>query len=38
MDEYEPFQNGHWKDASEMKFALMYVIDNRIKELKGEQE
>lgn len=36
MDEYKEFQDGHFIDASEMKHALMYIINTRLCKLKGE--
>ena len=36
MDEYKEFQDGHFIDASEMKCALMYIINTHICKLKGE--
>ena len=37
MNEYKEFQDGHFIDASEMKYALMYIIDAHLYELKGEE-
>ena len=38
MDKYKEFQDGHFIEASDMKYSLMYVIDEHILALKGEND
>ena len=36
MSEYKEFQDGHFIDAAQMKYALMYVVDTHLYDLRGD--